>query len=751
MTDQELRKVYGGICNSLSARRLKPAFDLLGRLISENGPGIYYDECRNLEETYNYMLKYTVEGVFDPERQEVYRKLIVSIFELADKVNESLRLRISSAIEYEKKRMFRDPVIPDPGVYLEELVDFYLPGKKSSRAGNASSPDGEGLSEDDKSASGKKAGENQQKIRSLFYHFWFIDKLTAGEAQQLNKFLSNPGLPLPYKAFMITAVMLSLQRYFDTGKIMLLLDQCDSQEAEISQRAMVGLIINLYKYDSRMPFYPAITGRLKLLDENPGFRPNLERIIIQFIRSKETEKLQQRIKDEILPEMIKISPNLKNKINLDSLMEEGFSEDRNPDWGDILKDSPGLLNKMEEFSELQMKGDDVFMGSFSMLKSYPFFDEIANWFMPFFPWNPEITETMDMTGQINRQMVAAIEKVPFLCNSDKYSFCLSVQKLPKENLEFMSQAMKAEMEQIKELRDDEELLNPGLKAEYISNQYIQDLYRFYKLYPRKADFTDIFNWRFDFHNKISLGEIIREDRKVLRNIAEYYFAKGYFEEAAGIFSTLLEQEKSGELYQKFAWCYQKVNDFETALDAYLKAELYGINRLWNLKKIALCYRNLKNPLKALEYYREAEKIDPENLGNQLNIGNCLLELEKYEEALKCFFRVEYLSPGNNKVWRPIAWCSFLTGKKEQSEKYFLKLIGDEPNKHDFINMGHVQWSLGNRKEALGYYKRSISKNGFSEAEFLEVFDEDISHLISQGVDNDDIPIMLDQLRYFLEE
>jgi tetratricopeptide (TPR) repeat protein len=338
-----------------------------------------------------------------------------------------------------------------------------------------------------------------------------------------------------------------------------------------------------------------------------------------------------------------------------------------------------------------------------------------------------------------------------LCNSDKYSFCFSIQSLPKENREFMAQGIKAEMDQLKELEEDEELTQPGRKAEFISNQYVQDLYRFYKLFPRKNDFEDIFSWRFDFHNRQALGEILKEDPKVLRNIAEFYFAKNYFDEAAEIFGFLLEQEKNGELYQKLAYCYQKKGIFEKALEGYLKAELYDINRLWNLKKIALCYRNLKQPDKALEYYKAAEKIDSENLNNQLNIGHCLLELNEYDEALKCYFKVEYLAPGNKKVWRPIAWCSFLTGKKEQAEKYFLQLIEDEPNKHDYMNMGHVQWSLGNRKEALEFYRKSISKEGFSEAEFLDVFQEDLTHLLDQGVDSDDVPIMLDQLRYFLEE
>lgn len=751
MTEQDLKKKYEGICRSLSARRLKPAFDMLGTLISGNGLGIFYDEYRNLEETYNYMLKYTLEGVSDPERQKVYRKLIVSIFELADKINETLRLRYSTSLEYEKKRIFRNSGISGLEVSLADLSGLYSAGKLNYSHGKTGKWSEEVQSSLNAGSFSGDTLENQKKMQKLFYHIWFSDKLTSEEIKHLNDFCFNSFVPVPYRSLMLTSLTLSLQRYFDTGKIMLLFDSYNSEEADISQRALVGLLINIYKYDSRLPYYPEIGGRLKILNENKGFKRNLERIIIQFIRSKGTEKLQQRIRDEILPEMIKISPNLKNKINLDSLMEDRLSDDKNPDWEDILKDSPGLLNKMEEFSELQMKGDDVFMGSFRMLKSFPFFSEISNWFMPFFPGNPEIAESLDMNDQNISRMIEGIDQAPFLCNSDKYSFCFSMKMIPKENFGFISQAMKAEMEQVKELRDDEELLDPGHKAEFISNQYIHDLYRFYKLYPRKSDFEDIFNWRFDFHNKLALGAILKEDQKILRNIAEYYFAKEHFEDAAGIYAYLIEQEKNGELYQKIAWCQQKMGNFENALDAYLKAELYGINHVWNLRKIALCYRNLKKPFKALEYYQEAEKIDPENLGNQLDIGNCLLELEKYEEALKCFFKVEYLSPGNKKVWRPIAWCSFLTGKKDQAEKYFLKLIGDEPNKHDYINMGHVQWSLGNRKAALDYYKKSISEKGFTEAEFLEVFEQDIPHLVNQGVDRDDIPIMLDQLRYFLEE
>lgn len=739
MTDKELNRKYTAICHNLAERRLKPAFDQLEKVITENGQGIFYDKWQELNQTYQYMLKYTVEGIQDPERQKVYRKLIVSAFDLADKVKEAIQLKSSSSVAYEKKRMFKNQFIVDFESFWSELEAFGLLDELGIQT------------EDEKPTAPEnktKAARHRQQLVRLFYHIWFRDQLKTEETGFLTRFFANPSVLSAYKSFLVSAITLSLQRYFDEAKFSLLFDIYSLDEISVNQRALIGLLISFYQYDARMPFYPGITSRLEMLNEDPGFRQNLERIIVQMIRSKETEKLQQRIRDEILPEMIRISPTLKDKINLESLMEEGIPDDKNPEWKEFRLN---LSDKMEEFAKLQTEGADVFIGSFAMLKSFPFFNEMANWFIPFFVENPEVQDIADITSEINRNFTEMISHAPVLCNSDKYSFCFSIQNLPKANREVMTQGIKTMMDEFNEAERDEELTRPDQKAEFVSNHYIQDLYRFYRLHPRKNDFEDIFSWRFDFHNKNTLGKILKKDELVLRNIAEYYFSKDYFEEAAGIFEYLLKIKKDGELYQKIAFCYQKLGDFEKALESYRKAELYGSNRLWTLKKLALCYRNLKQPDKALEYYQETEKLDPEDLNNLLNVGHCLLELDQFDEALKYYFKVEYLAPGNKKVWRPIAWCSFLTGKKEQAENYFQKLMEEEPNKHDLMNMGHVQWSLGNRKAALDYYKRSISETGFPETEFMNVFGEDLPQLLKQGIDPDDVPIMLDQLRYFVEE
>ena len=48
------------------------------------------------------MLKYTVEGIKDPERQKIYQHILLSAFELADSCADTLRMKYSNSLEYQK-------------------------------------------------------------------------------------------------------------------------------------------------------------------------------------------------------------------------------------------------------------------------------------------------------------------------------------------------------------------------------------------------------------------------------------------------------------------------------------------------------------------------------------------------------------------------------------------------------------------------------------------------------------------------
>lgn len=741
MKESDIRNSHKAICQLLSDRKLKPAFNLLDKLISANGLGEFSDQKLDLEQNYRFMLKYTVEGIKDPERQKIYHHILLAAFELADSCADSLRMKFSNSLEYQKKRGFVRIGL-DNIQEIVGMVESYHLGKELRSLIEAPLFDKKDEQDQEK---------HHQKLITLFYHYWFKNRLSPEEVVAFRSFIRNENIPDHEKAFLVSSITLGQLLCFDDQKMMLLFEGYDIEQEEVNQRSLIGLLLALFHYDQRIFLFPAIGARLELLNEKKAFRHHLEKILLQLIGSKETEKIQKKLQDEILPEMMKLSPNLRNKLSLEAMLGDALNEDKNPEWRDVFKDSPGFMDKMEELSEMQMKGADIFMTSFANLKSFPFFSELTNWFIPFYPSHPSLVRSSSQEDAAdNQKLFDLLLKTPVLCNSDKYSFCFSMQTIPADYKKMMFDSLSSEFDQLIEAEGEDDLIAHGKKAESVSGQYIRDLYRFFKLHPQREGFEDIFSWTFDFHNKITFHNLLREENLLLRNIAEYYFAKNYFQDAAEIYVLLLQENEEAELIQKLAFCYQKMDKFELALSYYLKADLFDQNRTWNHKKIALCYRHLKKPDFALQHYLQAVLLEPENLGIHISIGHCRMELKQYEEALKSYFKVEYLSPGNKKVWRPIGWCSLLVGKKQQSEQYFRKLMEDSPNKFDLMNMGHVQWCLGNRKLALDFYQQSISDAEMSENDFMEAFHEDLEHLLRQGVDAEDVPIMLDQLRYSLE-
>ena len=104
MNETEINNTHDNICNLLAERKLKPAFDLLEKMIRTHGLGELIDQQLDLEKNYSFMLKYTVEGITDPERQKIYQHILLSTFELADLCADSLKMKFSASLEYQKKR-----------------------------------------------------------------------------------------------------------------------------------------------------------------------------------------------------------------------------------------------------------------------------------------------------------------------------------------------------------------------------------------------------------------------------------------------------------------------------------------------------------------------------------------------------------------------------------------------------------------------------------------------------------------------
>jgi tetratricopeptide (TPR) repeat protein len=506
------------------------------------------------------------------------------------------------------------------------------------------------------------------------------------------------------------------------------------------ERALTGMVLFLRKYDYRLPVYPALIERLNQLAEDPKLIRKIRHILLQFILSRETERITHKINAELIPELMKKMGSKENlQMKLSDWMADAGLDEKNPEWQTIIEKS-GLQDQFRELSELQMEGADVMHSSFIHLKNYPFFNEPSNWFVPF---------TVPSGGIEDKEMARLAEALAastLLCNSDKYSFYLSISQMPENYRKMMIGQFSAESDAVKEIQK-EELPDASKIIDYRARQYIQDLYRFYKLHPRKSDFEDIFELQPEFYKVPSINRLI-SDHESLLMIGESYFNKNYFEEANDIFDMLLQTDPDNDvLYQKKGYGLQMMNKLEEALSAYQKAELLNANHSWTIKKLAHLHRILKNPKEALLYYKKAEQWNPDNLAIQLSIGHCHLELKEYEQALKYYFKVEYLTKNKEKAWRPIAWASFRMGKYRQAADYFNKLIESEPNPTDYLNAGHVQLALGSTKEAIRLYRLSLEAGKQSPADFADVFANDIPDLIEAGVLRENIPFIRDCVFY----
>ncbi len=740
MNVKEIDKKYKEICSSVVEKRLKNALDILKGLVGETHLGEFTDRLAQMETTYENLLRYTIEGIEDPERKQVYDRLQLSILKLADQTKENLLLAGSGWHSYSLKNELEKEQTLTGRIIVEKLDDLSFKHQLDDV-----------LKEAEVLESPRQSFESQKHtevISRVFTHLWLSNSYKEAEKSLINALLDTDKFYWYERSLGVSSVTLSLLRYFDVQKFISLYELYKLKEKEVWQRALVGLLIGFYKYNSRILLHPELMEIIKEFGETEGIEKDLEQILIQLIRSGETERISRKIRDEIVPEMTKLVPKLKDKLDLDKLIPDDFLEDKNPDWGKIFEESEGLYAKVEEFSKMQLEGADVFMSAFSQLKQFSFFSEMSNWFMPFHPDNPVIDEAFDFAdAEFNKKLfLEGMDRTGYMCNSDKYSFCLNVKLMPEAQKGMLLKLFQAELNSMDELKKEEEILDATKNSKTIYTQYIHDLYRFHKLFRFKHEFYDVFDSKLDFYNSIFFKELVKDD-SVLRKIAEYHFQNENFEVAIKIYLDFEGINEDPEMLEKVAYSYQMLGDYKTALNYYKQAEIFNTNKEWTLKKIALCYRNLKKPRKALDYYLRAESLKPDNLYTQASIGHCYLELKDYEKALKYYFKVEYLNPKNTRVWRPIAWCCFVEGKFDKAAKYYAQINAQSPNKHDFLNMGHLEWCKGNKKEAINLYKKSIEATGSSLESFFSSFEEDKPHLLQHGINADDIPIMLDHLLY----
>ena len=79
MDASKTTNLHKQLCAFLYKRRVKQAIDTLETLIDATSPNELKDELNDVKIAYQRMLSYTIDGIDDPERDNIYTKRIYKI------------------------------------------------------------------------------------------------------------------------------------------------------------------------------------------------------------------------------------------------------------------------------------------------------------------------------------------------------------------------------------------------------------------------------------------------------------------------------------------------------------------------------------------------------------------------------------------------------------------------------------------------------------------------------------------------
>ena len=290
------------------------------------------------------MLHYLIEGSDDPEQEKIYNKLIRDTYKLTIDAAEASLISESSELFFEKMRIssVRSPLSLDE--YGDEI-------KMKVDTRSLLSLFEEGEEKNNRTKNNEK--EYERIVSEMFYTIFSAPRANKDSIDAYNRFLYDDIIPINDKSMFISALMLNIMQRFDAKKILFLLECCSHNNMHISMRSIISLTPILQLYHSRWHLYPELISKMELLSDERDFSRRLLIAIIQFIQSRETEKITKKLTEEILPEMMKLSPIIGKKIKMDEWMGETGMDEKNPEWQKILDDA-GISDKLEEFSNLQL-------------------------------------------------------------------------------------------------------------------------------------------------------------------------------------------------------------------------------------------------------------------------------------------------------------------------------------------------------------------------------------------------------------
>lgn len=731
----------------LGARRLRTALDRLEAFSYKHPELRLSQRIESVRNDYGLMADYWRRGYKDKSLDSVYNDIIYKVYTVSADAYTSYCIRRDSFLAETDRRVRGNGRDDDfLTAACNQLEDFV-----SNSAVLQLQPEhvrGERMAE--------LQAKHQRFLSDVFDYVWTSGQWNDGTMQQLKHLLTSPTVDAADQQVIVAAVTLGVSNVFDINKLRLLVDVYTTTTDEyVKQRALVGIVIALWSGDDRL--FPQMGDIAKRLADDERACEELTELQIQLLYCVNAERDTNVVQKEIMPELIK-----NNGLHI---TPTGIEERDDDPMQDILnpQDEERNIEKIEEgmkrMVDMQRSGSDIYFGGFAHMKRFPFFNTVANWFTPYYKSHPQIRQLYANEKDLNiaDKMVDSI----MLCNNDKFSFVIVFQqvvnRLPASLREMMEHS-RATLE-MTDVKDDD--VTPA----YIRRIYLQDIYRFFRLFHKRTCFNSPFDdgdvdgsvpgYVF-FANSVFRGTPL--DQKLNYVVASMIKQKLY----AAAIDVLAIYSDDAKDYYYYMYCGNMLLRHNSlalrrglaAMDAcecFTKAlsvkpddekALFGLAR-------AKFYSG--RYVDAARAYKRLAQQKPDTRRYAVGYCVCLTNLARYDEATPLLYKINYEHPDDDNVKRVLARSLVGSGKYEQAEGMYASLATNEVE--DTVNRGYCNWFKGDVNAAVQLFAEYVSElypDADTETKrahcYADIIESESDYIKAHGVTDTESLLMADAIR-----
>lgn len=703
---------WQAVFSLIDQRRFMEAVALLRKMAAQH-PALRMEEVARVEDDYRLMLHYVEMGAGDPEREKMYGLFVRRLYRAVANMRTAYRRhRVGVYTEMAQKtagRLFTHDII------RRELEDFVATKAM--------------LGLDDESLRQERQAElyrrHQTFISALFCRIVASLAWSEADEQFYTALILSPTIEGTDALLLVSAVSLATWQEFDNYKFSTLLNiYCRAEDVALKQRALVG-------WAFAAPLVPAVFDdvrqRLGDLCRSEQVLKDLIDMQKQVVFCVDAEKDHDTIQRDIMPTLMR-----NNSLNI---TRDGIITEKENDPMEDILDPDAADRRMEELEStiekmvnMQKAGSDVYFGGFSPLKRTAFFYDISNWFCPFYIEHPAMAKAVEKVGSTG--FLRMLLGHTALCDSDKYSFLQAVSsvvdRLPASVREAMAQGMDGM---------DEMSIKGADSPEYVRRFYLQDLYRFFRLFHAKDQLRSPFApaaFLFMASGVLPLEQAVLPVCDTLRkrnNVAGFKLMAERCRDLDAPDALFVR----GVYYHDYAHRYKLAQQcMERLLEQrpdHEKALLYLGRSCFQTG----CYQ------KAEHCYRILSERYPDRKAYALNYCIALTKNGRFDEALPLIYKLNYQYADDKNVCRVLAWTLMGMKRLDGAEQEYAKLGDQTPD--DMLNHAYCRWFAGNVSGAVELFRAFVESD---DAHLLyDEFQRDSQLLSLFNVSATDQALMID--------